>query len=131
MSRSLGKNRREVDVDAAAGREQTAQLRRGARRGGRKELLPYLVEVVEVVEVGEEDLRLHRVLQIAAGRLKDAAQVVQDVARLLLDVGAVVGEGRVLPRLGRYAGLVVGGNLAGGIQRLAGEDSLAVMGHRR
>src|SRR6185436_8610011 len=50
---------------------------------------------------------------------------------LLLDVGAVVRKGGVLPRFGRHAGLVVRGDLAGGVERFAGENALAVMRHRR
>src|SRR5258706_13827358 len=120
-----------VDLDAAAWNQKRAHLYRGAWRRRREELLPYLVEVEEVIEVGEEYLRLHHVLEVAAGGLEHAAEIVQNVARLLLDVGAVVGEGRILPRFGRHAGLVVRGDLPRCVQRLAGEEALAVVRHRR
>src|ERR1041384_8327896 len=98
MSRSLRKYRGEVDLDAAARNQQAAYLHRGARRRRPKELFPHLIELVEVVEVGKKHLRLHRVLKVAARGLEDAAQVVQHVARLFLDVGAVLRNGRTLPR---------------------------------
>src|SRR3954469_23686069 len=121
----------EVDLDATARHQESADLHGRAWRWRRKELLPDLVEVMEVVEVGEENLRLHRVLEIATGRLEDAAQVLHDVARLLLDVGAVIGKRGILARLGRHANLVVGGDLPGGVKRVAANDALTVMGHRR
>src|SRR5436305_1141448 len=105
MCCSLGKNRSKVDFDAAAWHEQAAYLHRGARRRRREEFLPYLVEVVEVVEVSQEDLRLDHVVERHAGRLEHAPKVLEDVARLLLDVGAVEGERGILPRLRRHARL--------------------------
>src|SRR5205085_8161965 len=61
----------------------------------------------------------------------NAAQVTEDVARLLLDARAVVRECRILPRLRRHAGLVVGGDLARRVERLADEDALAIVRHGR
>jgi hypothetical protein len=121
----------QIDLDLAAGHEQATHLHGGARRRRGEKLLPDLVEMMEVVEVEEKDLGLHDVLQLASARLEHLAQVAEDVARLLLDVRAVIGERRVLPRLGRHARPVVRGDLAGRVERLAGEHAFAVVGHGR
>ena len=121
----------EVYLDAAAGHQQCAHLHRGARRRRREELLPHLVEVVEVLQVGEKHLRLHHVFQVTARRLEHAPQVVEHVARLLLDVGAVIREGGVLSCLRWHPAAVVRGDLAGGVHRVARHHAVAVMRHRR
>src|SRR2546430_6163533 len=121
----------EIDLDAAAGHQQPADLHRGARRRRREKLLPHLVEVVEVLQVGEKHLRLHYVFQVAARRLEHVPQVAEDVARLLLDVGAVIREGGILPCLRRHTGAVVRGDLAGGVHRVARGDDFAFHRERR
>jgi hypothetical protein len=48
---------------------------------------PHFVEGVEVVQVGEEHLRLDHALERGAGGRESLLEVVEDVARLQLDVG--------------------------------------------
>ena len=73
------------------------------RGGGTlKYRLPDLVEAGEVVEIGEEHLRLHHVFERTAGGLERPLQILQDVLGLQLDVGAVETEssGACAPRAG-------------------------------
>src|SRR5437764_11136401 len=73
----LGFDGRDVDFDETAGYQQPAYLHRRARRPRRKEFLPNLIEVVEVVQVGEEHLRLHHVLQARSRRLQHLLQITE------------------------------------------------------
>src|SRR6185437_2603533 len=59
--RKMGRSapaRREVDLDAAAGHEQVADLQCRARWRRREEFLPDLVEIEEVAKIRQEYLRL-------------------------------------------------------------------------
>src|SRR5262245_2661751 len=103
----------QIDLDAAAVDQQSRSSNRGARGRRPEELLPDLVEGEEVVEVGEEHLRLHHLIERTAGGLKGALQVIQNVAGLLLDRRAVVGKRGIDPRFMRNAGAEVRGELAG------------------
>src|SRR5581483_3960016 len=105
----------QVARDPASRGEQARYLHRGARRRGREELLPHLVEIEEVAELGDEPLRLHGVLRRAARRAVRLERVFQRGARLLLDVRAVVRKRAVLPRLRRA--------VRGAVERLAGEHA--------
>src|SRR5262249_42388152 len=73
-----------IDLGGAAVDQQSKSSNRGARGGRPEDLLPDLVEGEEVVEVGEEHLRLHHPIERTAGGLKGALQVIQNVAGLLL-----------------------------------------------
>src|SRR5689334_4468938 len=121
----------EVDLDATTGHEQPAHLQRRARRRGREEFLPYLVEVMEIGEVGQEYLRLHDVVQRAAGGLEHAPQIAENVPRLLLDVRAVVRKRRVLPCLVGHAGGLVRCQLPRRVEHVADEHAVATVRHRR
>ena len=85
---------------------------------------------MEVVEVGEEYLRLDHVIERRAGGLEGLLQVVEDVRRLQLDVRAVERKAVLLARLGRNAGLEVAGELPGGEDEIADDERLVVVGER-
>src|SRR5215471_6150811 len=120
----------QIDLDAAAVDQQSRSSNRGARGRRPEELLPDLVEGEEVVEVGEEHLRLHHLIERTAGGLKGALQVIQNVAGLLLDRRAVVGKRGIDPRFMRNAGAEVRGELAGREHQIAGAERLGVIGER-
>ena len=85
---------------------------------------------MEVVEVGEEDLRLDHVIERGAGGLEGLFQIVEDVRGLQLDVRAVERKAVLLARLRRHAGLEVAGELPGGENQIADDESLVVVGER-
>src|SRR5579862_3463885 len=121
----------QVDFDATTRYEQAADLQCRAWRRRGKELLPHLIEIVEIVQVGQEHLRLYDVVERAAGGLEHALKIAEDVARLLLDVRSVVWKGRILPGLLGDAGRHMRSELSRGIKHVADEHPLAVVRHRR
>src|SRR2546421_4571375 len=102
-----------MDLDQRARHQEAGRADGGARWRYLEEFLPYFVEAIEIVEVGHEDLRLDHLIEGAARRLERALEIVEDIAGLLLDVRAVIGEGRIPFRLGGDARLVVARDLAG------------------
>ena len=89
----------EVDLDQRVLDQQSRAADGGARRRHLEIAFPHRIEAVEIVEVGEEDLRLDRVVERGAGRLEGVFQVVEDVGGLQLDVRAVVRKVLLLARL--------------------------------
>ena len=85
---------------------------------------------MEIVEIGEENLRLDHVIQRRAGRLEGLLQVFQDVGGLQLDVRAIEGKTILLARLGRNSGLEIAGELAGGEHEIADDECLVIVGER-
>src|SRR5215471_10792504 len=73
--------RDEVDLDQRVLHEQRGGAHRRPRWRRREELLPDLIESVEVSEIRQEHLRLHDLLERRPRRLERAHEVVQDVAR--------------------------------------------------
>jgi len=120
----------QVDLDETSGDQEPARADRRPRRRRRKVLTPDLVEPAEVPEVGEEDLRLHDVAQRRPGGLECPLQIVQHVARLLLDRRAVVGKRRVETRLGRHSLLEVTRKMAGREHEVARARGRGVAGQR-
>ena len=82
------------------------------------------------IEVGEEDLRLHHVIERRAGGLEGLFQILQDVGCLQLDIRAVERKTVFLARLRRNAGLEVAGELAGGEDEVADHERLIIVGER-
>src|SRR5262249_22675080 len=120
----------QIDLDAAAVDQQSRSYNRGARRRRTEELLPDLVEDEEVVEVGEEHLRLLFLIERTAGAHTAALEFFQTVGGLLIDGGAVVGKRGIDPRFMRNAGAEGRGELAGREHQIAGAERLGVIGER-
>src|SRR6266850_3457749 len=116
---AAGRERDQVNLDATARHPQAGDRYDGQRRQVRKTLAPDLEEAVELGEIGEEHLALHDAPEIRAALAQHRLEVVQNIARLPLDVGTVVGKGRVRASFGRNAGPVVAGDLAGGEEKAA------------
>src|SRR5919197_3929227 len=76
----------EIDLHEAPGDEQARRADRRARRRRGEELLPHLVEGLEVHQVRVEDLGLDDLLHRGARGFEGAREVLEDVARLALDV---------------------------------------------
>ena len=89
----------EIDLDQRILHQQSGAADGGARRRHLEVALPHRVEAMEVVEVGEEDLRLHHVVERGARCLEGLFQVFEDVGGLQLDVGAVERKAVLLARL--------------------------------
>ena len=120
----------EVDLDQRVLDQQSGAADGGARRRHLEVAFPHRIEAVEVVEVGEKDLRLDHVIERGAGRLEGLFQVFENVGRLQLDVRAVVRKVLLLARLRRHPGLEVAGELAGGEHEIAGDECLVIVGER-
>ena len=102
----------QVRREDRTGDEESARGHRAAGRHQAHVLGPDLVDVIEVLQVGLVELGLDRLVDARAGRLHHLAERVEDVVRLHLGVGAVVGEVRLAPH--RNTGLEVGGRERGG-----------------
>ena len=85
---------------------------------------------MEVVEVGEKDLRLDHVIERRAGGLEGLFQIFEDVGRLQLDIRAVERKAVLLARLRRNAGLEVAGELAGREYQIVDDEGLVIVGER-
>ena len=79
----------QVDLDQRVLDQEAGRTDRRARRRDLEILLPHLIEAVEILEIGEEDLRLENIVERAASRLESRFEVFQDVARLQFDIGIV------------------------------------------
>ena len=88
----------EVDFHQRVFHQQSGAADGGARRRHLEVALPHRIEAVEVIEVGEENLRLDHVIERRAGRLESLFQIVQDVSGLQLDVRAVERKAVLLAR---------------------------------
>src|SRR5262249_9160663 len=69
--------------------------------------LPHLVEGKEVVEVGEEDLRLEYIVERASRRLEGLLEIFQNEAGLKLDIRSVERKVGMLARLCWHAGFEI------------------------
>ncbi len=77
-----------------------------------------------------EHLGFDHTIQRRAGRHERPRQVLEDVARLALDVRPIERKRRIEARLARDAGLEIAGELAGGKDEIAGDDRLGVVRQR-
>ena len=68
-------DRDEIDFDTASGHQQGADLHGGARRRAGEKLLPDLVEVEKIVEVGQKHLGLDHVIEPGADGAEGHFQV--------------------------------------------------------
>src|SRR5262249_29565816 len=94
----------QVDLDQRVLDQQASRADRRARWRDLQIFFPYLVEGKEVIEIGEEDLRLENILERASRGLEGLLEIFQHEAGLKLDVRSVEWKIRVLARLSRDAG---------------------------
>src|SRR4051794_20775639 len=77
-----------LDLDERAGRQLRDFDSRPRRRGSADMFRVHLVHAREVVEVLQEDGRLHQLIERATRLLEDRAQVCEDLLRLRADLAA-------------------------------------------
>jgi hypothetical protein len=118
----------QIDLDQRVPHEQARAADGGPRRRDLEVPLPHGVEAVEVVQVGQEDLGLHHVIERRARRLEGLGQIPQHVFGLQLDVRAVVRKARMPLRLGRHAGLEITRKLSRREHQIARHHGLGVVG---
>src|ERR1700737_1058727 len=97
----------EIDLDQRTRDEEPRRTDGRPCRRNLEILLPDLVEGVEVRKVDHEHLSLEHLVERASGSLERFLEIAEDVVGLLFDVRTVKREGRVLPRFGGNAGLIV------------------------
>src|SRR5262245_15846930 len=85
---------------------------------------------MEVVEVGEKNLRLDHVVEGRTSCLERLFKILEDVCALQLDVGAVEGKAFLLACLRRNAGSIVARDLTSGEDVIAQGKSRAVVRER-
>src|SRR5712691_3283879 len=120
----------EIDLDQRARDQEPGSADGRPRRRDLEILLPDLIEGVEVRKTSHEDLSLEHLVERAAGGRECLLEILENEARLLLDVRAVIRESGVLLRRGRYAGLEVACQLTGGKDQIADSERLGVVRER-
>src|SRR5262249_16708904 len=76
----------QVDLDQRVFDQQASRTDRRARWRDPEIFLPHLVEAVEVIEIGEKDLRLDDLIERTSCCFESSLEVFQDVASLQLNV---------------------------------------------
>ena len=101
------------------------------RGGGDLEItLPHGVEAMEVVEVGQEDLRLDHVIERRAGGLEGLFQIFEDVRWSAARYPSRRTESRLSCALRRNASLEIARELAGGEHQIVDDEGLVIVGER-
>jgi len=78
----------------------------------------------------QENLRLDRAIERAAGGVIRVLQIVQDIARLLFDGRGVIGKSRIDARSRRNARLEVADELAGREDQITDVEGFRAIGER-
>src|ERR1700730_1777419 len=120
----------QIDLHQRVLDQQTRRADGRARRRRSEIFFPYLVEGKEVAEIGQEYLCLEHVVEGAAGRLERLLRVFQNVTRLQLYVGVIVGKIGWPHRTSGNAGLVVTRDLPGGKNEVVDPEAFVVMRER-
>src|SRR5438552_2761036 len=93
----------EIDLNQRVLHEEAGAANGGARRRHLEIALPHRIKAVEIVQVGKEYLRLQHVLERGARGFEGFFEVLQDIRRLQLDIGAVIREALMLARFAGHA----------------------------
>src|SRR5215470_1837741 len=120
----------QIDLDQRILDQQAGRTDGRARWRDFEIFLPHLVEAVEVVEIGEKDLRLDDLVERTSGCFERLLEIFQDKAGLQLDVRVVVGEVRMPPRFRRNAASEVTGELARREDESAGLEGFGIVCER-
>src|SRR5262249_19352725 len=117
----------QIDFDERVLHQEAGRADRCARWRDFEIFLPHLIEAIEVVEIGEEDLRLHDLVERASCCFERLLEIFQDKAGLQLNVRVVVGEVRMPPRFRRNAGSEIAGELSRGEDETADLEGFRIV----